>query len=144
MRVSDSPLTTVIRVRDIQLKKTQRELAVIKVERQTEEVRLNSLEEKQSNAMTDAVRQMKTRAVDLQTSQAFLQSLSRQIEHQEGKVREVTDAEEGKRVELVERSQSKQMVEKIDQRRRDEETKEQERKAQRVIDVLAQRIKSDK
>ena len=86
---------------------------------------------------------MKTRAVDLQTSQAFLQSLSRQIEHQEEKVREVTTEEEGKRVELVEKSQSKQMVEKIDQRRRDEETKEQERKAQRVIDVLAQRIKSD-
>jgi hypothetical protein len=36
------------------------------------------------------------------------------------------------------------MVEKIDQRRRDEATKEQERKAQRVIDVLAQRIKSDR
>ncbi len=143
MRVSDSPLSTVIRVRDMQLKKTQRELAVIKVERQTEEGRLSTLEEQQSSAMTDAVRKMKTRAVDLQTSQAFLQSLSRKIEHQEEKVREVTTAEEGKRVELVERSQSKQMVEKIDQRRRDEETKEQERKAQRVIDVLAQRIKTD-
>ena len=143
MRVSYSPLSTVIRVRDMQLKKTQRELAVIKVERQTEEVRLTSLEEAQSNAMTEAVRKMKTRAVDLQTSQAFLQSLSRKIEHQEEKVREVTTAEEGKRVELVERSQSKQMVEKIDQRRRDEETKEQERKAQRVIDVLAQRIRTD-
>lgn len=143
MRVSDSPLSTVIRVRDMQLKKTQRELAVIKVERQTEEVRLTSLEEAQSNAMTEAVRKMKTRAVDLQTSQAFLQSLSRKIEHQEEKVREVTTAEEGKRVELVERSQSKQMVEKIDQRRRDEETREQERKAQRVIDVLAQRIRTD-
>lgn len=143
MRVSDSPLSTVIRVRDMQLKKTQRELAVIKVERQTEEVRLTSLEEQQSTAMTDAVRKMKTRAVDLQTSQAFLQSLSRKIEHQEEKVREVTTAEEGKRVELVERSQSKQMVEKIDQRRREEETKEQDRKAQRVIDVLAQRIRTD-
>ena len=87
---------------------------------------------------------MKTRAVDLQTSQAFLQSLSRQIETTEEKIREVTTEEEGKRVELVEKSQSKQMVEKIDQRRRDEETKEQERKAQRVIDVLAQRIKSDR
>jgi flagellar export protein FliJ len=143
MRVSDSPLSTVIRVRDIQLKKTQRELAVIKVERQTEEGRLSTLEEKHSSAMTEAVRTMRTKAVDLQTSQAFLQSLSRQIEHQEEKVREVTTAEEGKRVELVERSQSKQMVEKIDQRRRDEEAREQERKAQRVIDVLAQRIKSD-
>jgi flagellar export protein FliJ len=127
----------------MQLKKTQRELAVIKVERQEEEGRLSTLEERQSNAMSEAVRTMKTRAVDLQTSQAFLQSLSRQIEHQEVKVRDVTTAEEGKRVELVGRSQSKQMVEKIDQRRRDEETKEQERKAQRVIDVLAQRIKTD-
>jgi flagellar export protein FliJ len=143
MRVSDSPLTTVIRVKDIQLKKTQRELAVIKVARQTEEGRLNTLEEAQSSAMTEAVRTMKTRAADLQTSQAFIQSLSRKIERQEEKIREVSTEEEGKRVELVEKSQSKQMVEKIDQRRRDEETKEQERKAQRVIDVLAQRIKSD-
>jgi flagellar export protein FliJ len=144
MRVGESSLTTVIRVKDIQLKKTQRELAVIKVARQTEEVRLDTLEERQSSAMTDAVRKMKTRAVDLQTSQAFLQSLSRQIEKTEEKIREVLTEEEGKRVELVEKSQSKQMVEKIDQRRRDEETKEQDRKAQRVIDVLAQRIKSDR
>ena len=143
MRVSASPLTTVIRVKDIQLKKTQRELAVIKVARQTEEGRLNSLEDRHTSAMTEAVRTMKARAVDLQTSQAFIQSLSRQIERQEEKIREVSTEEEGKRVELVEKSQSKQMVEKIDQRRRDEETKEQERKAQRVIDVLAQRIKSD-
>ena len=48
MRVSDSPLTTVIRVKDMQLKKTQRELAVIKVARQTEEGRLTTLEERQS------------------------------------------------------------------------------------------------
>ena len=143
MRVSDSPLTTVIRVKDIQLKKTQRELADIKVARQTAEGRLNTLEETQSSAMTEVVRTLKTRAVDLQTSQAFIQSLSRQIERQEEKIREVSTEEEGKRVELVEKSQSKQMVEKIDQRRRDEETKEQERKAQRVIDILAQRIKSD-
>lgn len=144
MRVSESPLSTVIRVRDMQLKKTQRELAVIKVARQEEEGRLSSLEEEHGSAMAEAVRTMKTRAVDLQTSQAFIQSLSRQIERQEEKVRDVTDREEGKRVELVERSQSKQMVEKVDQRRREEETKEQERKAQRVIDVLAQRMKTDR
>jgi flagellar export protein FliJ len=144
MRVGDSTLTTVIRVKDIQLKQTQRELAVIKVARQSEEGRLNTLEERQSSAMTDAVRTMKTRAVDLQTSQAFLQSLSKQIKKSEELIREVTTEEEGKRVELVEKSQSKQMVEKIDQRRREEEIKEQDRKAQRVIDVLAQRIKSDK
>ena len=44
--------------------------------------------------------------------------------------------------ELLEKSQSKQMIEKIDQRRKDEQEKELERKAQRVSDVLAQRMKS--
>jgi ribosomal protein L13E len=34
------------------------------------------------------------------------------------------------------------MIEKIDQRRKDEQEKELERKAQRVSDVLAQRMKS--
>ncbi len=143
MRVSESNLSTVIRVKEHLVKKAQRELAVIRVAREREEGALTSLEGQQSSAMTDAVRKMKTRAVDLQTSQAFLQSLSRQIERQEEKVTQATTQEEGKRGELVEKSQSKEMIVKIDQRRKDEEAKEHERKSQRVIDVLAQRTKSE-
>jgi flagellar export protein FliJ len=142
MRVSESHLGTVIRVKDFQVKKAQRELAVITINRAQEEGALTSLEERQSTAMSDAVRKMKTKAVDLQTSQAFIQSLSRQIQHQEEKVQEIITQEAGKRGELLERSQSKQMIEKIDQRRKGEQEKEQERKAQRVIDVLAQRMRS--
>jgi flagellar export protein FliJ len=142
MRVSDSSFETVIRVKDFQVKKAQRELAVISVDRVRAEGTLTHLEERQSTAMTDAVRTMKTKAVDLQTSQAFLQSLSRQIQKQVQKVEEVLTQEEGKRGELLEKSQSKQMIEKIDQRRKVEQEKELERKAQRVSDVLAQRMKS--
>jgi flagellar export protein FliJ len=142
MRVSDSSFETVIRVKDFQVKKAQRELAVISVDRVRAEGTLTNLEERQSTAMTDAVRTMKTKAVDLQTSQAFLQSLSRQIQKQVQKVEEVLTQEEGKRGELLEKSQSKQMIEKIDQRRKVEQEKETERKAQRVSDVLAQRMKS--
>ena len=142
MRVSDTGFETVIRVKNFQVKKAQRELAVISVDRVHAEGTLTNLEEKQSTAMTDAVRTMKTKAVDLQTSQAFLQSLSRQIQKQVQKVEEVLTQEEGKRGELLEKSQSKQMIEKIDQRRKDEQEKEIERKAQRVTDVLAQRMKS--
>ena len=142
MRVSDTSFETVIRVKDFQVKKAQRELAVISVDRVRAEGTLTNLEERQSSAMTDAVRTMKMKAVDLQTSQAFLQSLSRQIQKQVEKVEEVLTQEEGKRGELLEKSQSKQMIEKIDQRRKDEQEKELERKAQRVSDVLAQRMKS--
>lgn len=142
MKVSDSHLVTVIRVKDFQVKKAQRELASITISRAQEEGALSSLEERQSSAMSEAVRKMKTKAVDLQTSQAFIQSLSRQIERQGEKVQEIITQEDGKRVELIEKSQSKQMIEKIDQRRKEEHEKEQDRKAQRVIDVLAQRMKS--
>jgi flagellar export protein FliJ len=142
MRVSETHLGTVIRVKDFQVKTAQRELAVIKINRVQEEGTLTSLEDRQSTAMSDAVRKMKSKAVDLQTSQAFIQSLSRQIQRQEEKVQEIITQEEGKRGELLEKSQSKQMIEKIDQRRKDEQEKEQERKAQRVIDILAQRMKS--
>jgi flagellar export protein FliJ len=141
MRVSGSSLGTVIRVRDIQVNKAKQELAEIRNDRELAEGELQTLEEKQSSAMSDAVREMKTKAADLQTSQAFIQNLSRKIEEQGKKVDEIASAEEGKREELVERSQSKHMLEKIDQKRKEEFEKEQERKSQRIIDVLAQRMK---
>jgi flagellar export protein FliJ len=143
MRVSESHFQTVIRVKDFQVKRAQRELAVITVNRAQEEGTLTSLEERQSTAMSDAVRRLKTKAVNLQTSHAFIQSLSRQIQRQEEKVQAIITQEEGKRGELLEKSQSKHMIEIIDQRRKEEQEKEQERKAQRVIDILAQRIKSE-
>jgi len=143
MRVSESHFQTVIRVKDFQVKRAQRELAVITVNRAQEEGTLTSLEERQSTAMSDAVRRLKTKAVNLQTSHAFIQSLSRQIRRQEEKVQAIITQEEGKRGELLEKSQSKHMIEIIDLRRKEEQEKEQERKAQRVIDILAQRIKSE-
>jgi len=142
MRVGPSRLQTVIRVKDIQVKSAQRELAQIKVKKDQEQGTLDRLEEEKSSAMTDAAREMKSRARDLQTSRAFLQSLSRQIQDQEKTVKTVTDQEDSKRGELVEKTQSQQMIEKIDQKRRDELAKEDDRKSQRVIDVLAQRIRT--
>ena len=139
--MSGSPLGTVIRVRDLQVNKAKRELAEIQNTREQAEGELQTLEEKQSTAMTDAVREMKTKAADLQTSQAFIENLSRKIEEQGKKVDEIVSAEEGKRDELLGRSQSKHMLEKLDQKRKDEVEKEQERKSQRIIDVLAQRMK---
>jgi flagellar export protein FliJ len=141
MRVSGSSLGTVIRVRDIQVNKAKQELAEIRNGREQAEGELQTLEEKQSTAMSDAVRDMKTKAAALQTSQAFIQNLSRKIDEQGKKVEQIASAEEGKRDELLERSQSKHMLEKIDQKRKEEFEKEQERKSQRIIDVLAQRMK---
>ncbi|HUI10301.1 MAG TPA: flagellar export protein FliJ [Bacteroidota bacterium] len=142
MQVGPSRLQTVIRVKDIQLKNAQKELAQIKVKKEEEQGALDKLEDQKTSAMSDAARKMTARARDMQTSRAFLQSLSRQINQQEQTVQNISDQEETKRGELVEKTKSKQMLENIEEKRRDEESKESDRKAQRVIDVLAQRISS--
>jgi flagellar export protein FliJ len=112
------------------------------VDRERQEHHLSSLENTRSSAMTDAVRTMKARAADLQASRAYIQSISRQVKQQEAKVDDIKTQEDGKRAELLEKSQSEQMLEKLEQKRRVEIEKEQERKSQRMIDVLAQRMKS--
>jgi flagellar export protein FliJ len=144
MRVGPSRLQTVIRVKDIQLKGAQRELAQIKVKKEKEQGTLDALEDQKSTAMSDAARDMKSRARDLQTGRAFLQSLSRQISDQVQAVQTVSAQEDTKRGELVEKTKSQQMITKIEEKRQTELAKEDDRKAQRVIDVLAQRTKTDK
>jgi flagellar export protein FliJ len=141
MQVSNSGLETVIKVKHFQVKKAQRELAEIKINLEKEQGALDHLEETKDSAMTDAVRIMRTRAGDLQTSRAFIQSLSRQIQQQEDRLDEIKQQEDDKRGELLEKTKSRQMVEKLDQKRKDEAEKEDERKAQKMIDVLAQRLK---
>jgi flagellar export protein FliJ len=142
MRVGHSRLQTVIKVKQFQVTKAQRELAAVAHSRENEQHRLEHLEERHSNAMDDAARTTRARASDLQTNQAYIQTISHQIEKQGEKIDALKGEEEGKRVELVEKSQSKQMLEKLDLRRKAEADKEEERKSQRVLDVLAQRARS--
>ncbi len=141
MNVSGTGLATVLKVKVVQEKNAQRELAAIAQKREAEEQRLDQLEQTQDSAMTQASDVVRSRAGDLQTSRAFIQSINRQIAQQGEKVEEVKGKESEKRDELVERSKSRQMVESLDAKRREEIEKENERKAQRVIDVLAQRMK---
>jgi len=143
MRATDSPLTTVIRVKGHLVKKAQRELAVLRITREKEEGTLESLEGRQSSAIREAARKRKGRAADLQTGRAFIQTLSRKIERQEARVREAATREEGKRGELVGHSQSKQMITNIDERRKVESVKDKERRAQPDIDVVAHRLRSE-
>ena len=141
MNVSSTGLGTVLKVKVVQEKNAQRELAAIAQKREAEEKRLDQLGQTQDSAITQASDITRSRAGDLQTSRAFIQSIHRQITQQGEKVDDVKNKETAKRDELVERSKSRQMVESLDTKRREAAEKESERKAQRVIDVLAQRMK---
>ena len=142
MEVTQSKLTTVIRVKDILLKRQQKELADIRTQHEEASGVLKDLEDTRDQAYVDAVKTPKTKAVDVQTSEAFIRSLSRQIRQQEQTVTDIGKAEEVKCDEVTKVSQSKRMLEQIEVRRKEEADKEIERKAQRLIDVLAQRLHS--
>ena len=141
MGSSGSKLKTVLKIKKLQLKKAQRDLAAITLTRQTEEGHLSHLEETRSNAVALAGGKVKTRAADLQVDRAFIDTLSGKIKDQSRRVRAIATREEEKRDELLGQSKAKEMLVRLDQRREGEEQRERERKAQRVVDVLAQRLR---
>jgi len=145
MKVSQkSRFRTVLKVKKIQERKAQGELRELQTVHAQEEEVLNDIKDERQYALSDAVRTMKMKATEAQTNRAFILKLSRQIKEQEQKVQQVESQEEEKRSELLERTKSKKMVEQLDEKLQAEADKEMERKEQRLIDVLAQRIRSEK
>ena len=145
MRVSHNPkFRTVLKVKRIQEKKSQTELHQIQVVHAREEATLADIKQTQQAALSDAVRSMKIKATEAQTNRAFIKKLSSEIEDQSKKVNDLESMKEIKREELLERAKGKSMIEKLCEKLQNEEAKENERKEQRLIDVLAQRIRSDK
>ncbi len=143
MTRTSTKFKTVLKVREIQERKAQGELRQLQLTRVQEQETLDDIKETQQSALTDAVRSMKVKATDAQTSRAFILKLTRELKEQETKLREAESKENEKRGELVERAKSREIVEKLDQKFRAEQSKELERKEQRLIDVLAQRIRSE-
>lgn len=145
MRVSNnSKFRTVLKVKRIQEKKSQAELHQLNVVHDKEKATLADIKQTKQTALSDAVRSMKIKATEAQTNRAFIRKLSNEIEDQSKKVDELESMKESKREELLERAKGTNMIEKLDEKLQNEVAKENERKEQRLIDVLAQRIRSDK
>ncbi len=141
MSTGRSKLRTVLKVKMYLEKKAQSELHTIQELHHQETEELNQLTAENESALDETITVLKARATELQTSRAFLQNLSRQIEHQKGKLEDIKVQENDKREELTEKTQAKRMIEKLKEKREGEEAKENERKEQRLIDVLAHRVR---
>jgi flagellar export protein FliJ len=134
-------LRTVVKVKSHQEKKAQRELAEIQEKQHEENGRLESLHRTTEDALQETSAILKARATELQTSHAFLQSLARQIQRQHKKLEAIRQLEENKKEELLQRKQSREMIDRLVEKRLVHENKERERKEQRILDVLAHRIR---
>jgi len=139
MRINKSRMHTIIKVKTHLEKKAQQELKSIRDSKAQEQKVLNKLQDTHTSATREAGQVSKARAAELATNRAFLHRLSSQIRKQESKVDEISEQEDSKREELVARSQSKQMVEKLDAKRREEAEKMSERREQTVTDGHALR-----
>jgi flagellar export protein FliJ len=141
MGSSGSKIKTVLKIKKLQMKKAQRDLAATKMTREIEEGNLSALQDERTSAVASAGVNGKTRAADLQVNRAFIDTLSGKIKEQSLKVSAISTREEQQRDKLVEQSKTKEMLLRLDQRREGEEERERERKTQRVVDVLAQRLR---
>jgi flagellar export protein FliJ len=140
MKQNKSRLHPVIKVKTFKEKKAQGELVQIQATRNLENTALSALNKKKEHALDAAVRTIKAKATEVQTSRAFIQKLSLQIHQQEKKIENIRVQENDKRVELTEKTQSRKMVEKLDEKRREALARETDRKEQRMLDVLARRL----
>ena len=135
-----SRLHPVIKVKKFKEKKAHNELIQIQAAREKENTALHALTRQKDRAMDAAVRTIKARATEVQTSRAFIQKLSREIQQQEEEVENIKTRETEKREELSRKSQSRKMVEKLEEKRKATLAKETERKEQRLLEVLSRRL----
>jgi flagellar export protein FliJ len=142
MKVSELRFGTLLKVREHQKKAAQQELSRIRTEKEIAQTKLTTLDQVQQDEMNTSIKKEKAKATDIQTSRAFIRRLSREIEQQQKKVEEITSKEEDKRVEVVERTQEKEMIQQLEEKYQTHLAKERERKEQRMVDILAQRVKS--
>lgn len=139
MAKAASRFKTVLNVKKHQEKAVQQQLIQIQDAHLKEKEALENLHEAREGVVNDTPRFGKARATDLQTQRAFIFKLTRQINHQTSKVDEVKAREHAKRHELTERSQSRQMVEKLVEKRKAEAARLLDRKEQEIIDEMANR-----
>jgi flagellar export protein FliJ len=140
MKEKPSRFHQVIKVKKFGEKKAHAELVEIRATQVKEGDELRALGQRKARAIDTVIHTMRARATEAQSSRAFIHKLSREIRQQEKKVQDLHVREEEKRLELTQRSQSRKMVEKLDEKHQTALNKEIERKDQRLLDVLSRRL----
>lgn len=130
---------TIINVREHQKKQTTKELSQISRQKKEETEKLNDMHDEHHDAMTSSFSSTRSKATDIQTNSAFIKRLATEITHQTTKVEKIKGQEENKRVELVERVKAKTVIEKLQERVKEEIRIDADKKEQNLLDTLGQR-----
>lgn len=141
MTTKQTQLKFVSKIKKYLEEKAHRELVAIQNKREKETENLKSLIKVNDTALEESEQAVRANARDLQNNQAYLRSLAHQIREQEEFIETIIGQEDNKRTELTEKTKSKKIIEKLDEKHTEEIALENEKILQNQIDVLAQRIK---
>lgn len=133
-------LQSLIKVKEIQEKKVERELATIKNNILKEQAHLDDLKHEHERLVSASPVEGKVRAADIALRQDYIQKISSQIHFENTRIVLLTQSENKKIDEVMEVKKDKEAIERLREKRFEEYKKDIEKKEQVLIDALAQRI----
>lgn len=133
-------LQPLIRVKELQEKKVERELAAIKGRILQEQARLDDLRIEQDKLVSSAPVRGKFKAADMAVHQDYMQKISTQIHFENSRIAVLSQNETKKIDEVLDVKKDKEAIEHLKEKRLEEYKKELEKKEQVLIDAVAQRL----
>lgn len=133
-------LQSVIRVKEIQQKKIERELAQIKKRILQEQARLENLEGEREKLVSSSPLDGKVIASDIVVHQDYLRKISDEIHFENARLENLADFETKKIDEVLDVKKDKEAIEHLKEKRLEEYKRELDRMEQVLIDAVAQRL----
>ena len=131
-----------IKVKELQEKKVQRELAVIKNKILQEQEHLDDLQIERERLISSSPLRGKVRAADIALQQDYIHRISSEIHFENAKIAVLTQSETRKIDEVLDVKKDREAIEHLREKRLDEYKRELDKKEQVLIDAVAQRLGS--
>ncbi|MCL4510584.1 MAG: flagellar FliJ family protein [Bacteroidetes bacterium] len=135
-------LQAVIKVKEIQEKKIQRELAQIKKRILQEQAHLEDLEGERERMVSSSPLNGKVRAADAAMHQDYIRKISDEIHFENARLENLAEFETKKIDEVLDVKKDKEAIEHLKEKRLEEYRRELDHKEQILLDAVAQRLGS--
>ncbi len=133
-------LQSVIKVKEIQQKKIERELAQIKKRILQEQARLENLEGEREKVASSSHLDGIVKASDIIVRQNYLRKISDEIHFENARLENLAESETKKIDEVLDVKKDKEAIEHLREKRLEEYKRELDRTEQVLIDAVAQRL----
>ncbi len=133
-------LQPVIKVKEMQEKKIQRELAEIKKNILEREARIDDLREEREKLVSSSPVEGRIKAGEMSVRQDYFRRISDEIHFENSNLHKLAQSESKKIDEALDVKKDKEAIEKLKEKRLREFKREEEKTEQVLIDSLAQRL----